>query len=303
MSIPTVRDRITQTAIKLIMEPIFEPQFEPNSFGFRPNKSAHNAVDEIVKYLNYGCENVIDADISGCFDNIDRHKLMEQVAKRISDGSLLHLIRKFIDAGIMEDSDIHSLDRGVPQGSPLSPLLANIYLDQLDKQWKASGLQNRYGENAHLIRYADDYIIIMSGNPAVAKKKLDEIMESMNLTMNTEKTRIVKAEDGFDFLGFHFVRHYAVRRGKRTTRWFPSERSKWKIKETIRNITNRRNLSAVTLRRVRKSSFPFLPDGETTLHTAQYQKNSTRYGTMPKTDSCICIADSTTYREDGGMKT
>ena len=151
--------------------------------------------------------------------------------------------------------------------------------------------------------YADDYIVIMSGNPAVAKKKLDGIMESMNLTMNTETTRIVKAEDGFDFLGFHFVRHYAVRSGKRTTGWFPSERSKWKIKETIRNITNRRNLSAVTLRRVRKSSFPFLPDGETTLHTAQYQKNFTRYGTMPKTCLCICIADSTTYREDGGMKT
>ena len=189
-----------------------------------------------MKYLNYGCENVIDADISGCFDNIDRHKLMEQVAKRISDGSLLHLIRQFIDAGIMEDSELHSQDRGVPQGSPLSPLLANIYLDQLDKKSKASELQNRYGENANLIRYADDYIIIMSGNPAVAKKKLDEIMESMNFKMNAEKTRIVKAEDGFDFLGFHFVSHYAERTGKRTTRWSPSERSKWKIKETIRNI-------------------------------------------------------------------
>ena len=104
------------------------------------------------------------------------------------------------------------------KASPLSPLLANIYLDQLNKQWMASGLQNRYGENDRLIRYADDYLIIMSANHVVAKKKLDGIMESMNLTMNTETTRIVKAEDGFDFLGFHFVRHHAVRRGKRTTR-------------------------------------------------------------------------------------
>ena len=106
--------------------------------------------------------------------------------------------------------------------------------------------------------YADDYLIIMSGNPAVAKKKLDWIMESMNLTMNTEKTRIVKAEDGFDFLGFHFVRHYAVRSGKRTTRWFPSERSKWKIKETIRNITNRRNLSVVTPEESKEIIIPIL---------------------------------------------
>ena len=156
LSIPTVKDRITQTAIKIIIEPIFETQFEPNSFGFRPDKSAHDAVDEIVKYLNYGCEHVIDADISACFDNIDKHKLMEQVAKRISDGAMLHIIRQFLDAGIMDDNEIHTQDKGTPQGSPLSPLLANIYLDQLDKKWKSSGLQNRYGEDAHLIRYADD---------------------------------------------------------------------------------------------------------------------------------------------------
>ena len=242
------------------LEPIFESQFEPNSFGFRPNKSAHDAVDEIVKYLNYGCEHVIDADISQCFDNIDKHRLMGQVEKRISDGTLLHLIRQFIDTGIMEDSEIHSQDRGIPQGSPLSLLLANIYLDQLDKQWKASGLQNRYGENAHLIRYADDYLVIMSGNPAMVKKKLDEIMDSMDLTMNTEKTRIVKAEDGFDFLGFHFVRHYARRRGKLTTRWFPSERSKWRIRERIRDLTNRRNLSIATPEEIREVLIPILTE-------------------------------------------
>ncbi len=128
LSIPTVKDRITQTAIKIIIEPIFEPQFEPYSFGFRPDISAHNTVDEMVKYLNYGCENIIDADITACFDNIDKSRLMEQVATRISDGALLNLIRQFIDAGIMENNEIHQQDKGTPQGSPLSPLLANICL-------------------------------------------------------------------------------------------------------------------------------------------------------------------------------
>ncbi|MHB8560846.1 MAG: group II intron reverse transcriptase/maturase, partial [Thermoplasmataceae archaeon] len=246
LSIPTVKDRITQTAIKIIIEPIFETQFEPNSFGFRPDKSAHDAVDEIVKYLNFGCEHVIDADISACFDNIDKHKLMEQVAKRISDGAMLHIIRQFLDAGIMEDNEIHSQDKGTPQGSPLSPLLANIYLDQLDKQWKSSGLQNRYGEDAHLIRYADDYLVLLTGNPAVAKKKLDEIMQDLDLTMNAEKTRIVKAEEGFDFLGFRFVRQYSQWRKKRVTRWFPSPKSEMKIRERILALTGNNALALTT---------------------------------------------------------
>ena len=258
LSIPTVKDRITQTAIKIIIEPIFETQFEPNSFGFRPNKSAHNAVDEIVKYLNYGCENVIDADITACFDNIDKHKLMEQVAKRISDGAMLHIIRQFLDAGIMEDNEIHSQDQGTPQGSPLSPLLANIYLDQLDKQWKASGLQSRYTEDAHLIRYADDYLILMSGNTAVAKKKLDEIMGKLDLTMNTEKTHIVKAEEGFDFLGFRFVRQYSRWRKKKVTRWFPSPKSEMRIRERILALTGNNALARTTPEEAKETLIPIL---------------------------------------------
>ena len=150
---------------------------------------------------------MIDTDISQCFDNIDKHKLMEQVAGRISDGSLLHLIRQFIDAGIMEDNEIHSLDHGTPQGSPLSPLLANIYLDQLDKQWKASGLWK--GEKAHLIRYADDLLILIGGNPQYPYKKLQNIIGNLGLALNTEKTHLVEAEEGFDFLGFRFVRQYS----------------------------------------------------------------------------------------------
>ena len=234
-SIPAIKDRITQTALKIIIEPIFETQFEPNSFGFRPDKSAHDAVDEIVKYLNYGCENVIGADISQCFDNIDKHRLMEQVARRISDGAMLHIIRLFLDAGIMEDNEIHSQDKGTPQGSPLSPLLANIYLDQLDKQWKATGLWK--GEDAHLIRYADDLLILVGGNPQYPYTKLQNIIEDLGLALNTEKTRIVKAEEGFDFLGFRFVRQYSSWKRKRVTRWFPSPKSELKIRKRILSLT------------------------------------------------------------------
>ena len=258
LSIPTVKDRITQTAIKLIIEPIFEPQFEPYSFGFRPDKSAHNAVDEIVKYLNFGCENIIDADITACFDNIDRHKLMEQVAKRISDGALLHLIRQFLDAGIMEDNEIHTQDRGTPQGSPLSPLLANIYLDQLDKKWKATGLSNKYGGDAHLIRYADDFVILTSSEPETSRKKLDEIMIDIDLNLNTEKTHIVKSEVGFDFLGFRFVRQYSKWRKKKVTKWFPSSRSELKIREKIFNLTDNKARSHMTPEDAGNSLIPVL---------------------------------------------
>lgn len=256
LSIPTVRDRITQTAIKIIIEPIFETQFEPNSFGFRPDKSAHDAVDEVVKYMNYGCEHIIDADISACFDNIDKHRLMERVSKRISDGAMLHIIRLFLDAGIMEDNEIHSQDRGTPQGSPLSPLLANIYLDQLDKQWKASGLWK--GEDAHLIRYADDLLILIGGNTKYPYTKLQNIIEGIGLTLNTEKTRQVEAEEGFDFLGFRFVRQYSSWKRKRVTRWFPSPKSELKIRERILSLTGNGARSLATPEEAKEILIPVL---------------------------------------------
>lgn len=256
LSIPTVKDRIVQTAIKIIIEPIFETQFEPNSFGFRPNRSAHDAVDEIVKYMNYGCEHVIDADISACFDNIDKHRLMEQVARRISDGAMLHLIRLFLDAGIMEDNELHTQDRGTPQGSPLSPLLANVYLDQLDKKWKASGLWK--GEDAHLIRYADDLLILVGGNPEFPYTKLQNIIEDLGLTLNPEKTRLVEAEEGFEFLGFRFVRQYSRWRKKRVTRWFPSSKSEMRIREEIRSLTDSNARSLMTPEDARDTLIPVL---------------------------------------------
>ena len=160
LGIPTVKDRVVQTAVKLVIEPVFEVDFEDCSYGFRPGRSAHNAVDEVVKYLNFGCEHIIDADISGCFDNIPKHPLMMAVARRIVDGSTLALIRSFLDAGVMDDNEFSDTAAGTPQGSPISPLLANIYLDHLDKRWKNA----QHTTETHLIRYCDDYVILGKGS-------------------------------------------------------------------------------------------------------------------------------------------
>ena len=240
LGIPTVRDRVVQTAGKLVLEPIFEAGFEPNSFGFRPGKSAHHAVREVVKYLNYGCERVVDADITGCFDNIPKGRLMEQVAKRVADGSVLSLVRLFLDAGMVEGDVLSNPEAGTPQGSPLSPLLANIYLDQLDKAWERTGATHpgsRWRADAHLVRYADDFVILASRSAPEVLELLKEIVEGLGLTLSPEKTRVVEAEDGFDFLGFRFRRRPSARTGRRTTTWFPSPKSEAAVKARIREET------------------------------------------------------------------
>ncbi len=253
LGIPTVKDRVVQTATKLVLEPIFEADFEPNSYGFRPGKSAHDAVYEAIKWMNFGCGQVIDADIKGCFDNIPKAALMDTVARRVVDGATLKLIRMWLDCGMLEGSLLQNPDRGTPQGSPLSPLLANIYLDQLDKEWKESGLTERKSADAHLVRYADDFVILGARNQEKAKEVLERIIGNLGLTLSAEKTRIVRAEDGFDFLGFHFEREYDPRRGKRVTRWYPSEKSEKAIRERITKMTRTETLADSTVYEVKES--------------------------------------------------
>ena len=253
LGIPTVKDRVVQTAAKLVLEPIFEADFEANSYGFRPGKSAHDAVDEVTKWLNFGCEQGIDADINGCFDNIPKPALMDAVARRVVDGATLKLIRMWLDCGLLEGGLLQNSDRGTPQGSPLSPLLANIYLDQLDKGWKKGGLTERGSADAHLVRYADDFVILGARNPKAAEEVLERIIENLGLTLSAEKTRIVRAEDGFDFLGFHFERKYDPRRGKRVTRWYPSERSEKAIRRRIAQMTRTKALASSTVYEVKES--------------------------------------------------
>jgi group II intron reverse transcriptase/maturase len=212
-----VKDRVVQTAAKLVLEPIFEPDFEPNSYGFRPDKSAHEAVTEIVKWLNFGCEQGIDADITAFFDTIPKGLLIREVARRVVNGAMLHLVKQWLDAGILDGGVMTHSESGTPQGSPLSPLLANIHLDRLDKQWGQSGLPARNRADAHLVRYADDFVVVGKRGMKEAMAKLTEIIGGIGLTLSTEKTRLVNAGEGFDFLGFHFVRHYSRRREKRVT--------------------------------------------------------------------------------------
>ncbi|MFQ6106668.1 MAG: reverse transcriptase domain-containing protein, partial [Thermoplasmata archaeon] len=187
-----------------------------------------------------GCVNVLDGDIAAYFDSIPHDRLMEQVSRRIADGYILALIRAWLRSGVLEKGRLYHADRGTPQGGVISPLLANIYLHQFDRKWKEDGMEKRYGYNAHLVRYADDFVILTNKSMDAPYEKVKEIMNSLGLTLNEEKTRIIHARDGFDFLGFRFVRRFSKKYGKDKTYRFPSHKSILSVKEKIRKATDKR---------------------------------------------------------------
>lgn len=235
LSIPTVKDRVAQAALKLILEPIFEAGFEEVSYGFRPNRSAQQAALEVRKYLNFGYKEVIEADIEDCFGSIPHKELLDMVAKRVVDGKILWLIKLFLKAGVMKEVGISRNDKGIPQGGVISPLLANVYLDNLDKEWKP--LNNV----ARLIRYADDLVIITKYKADGYKVKLKQRIEQMKLRLKAEKTQIVNpCGQAFSFLGFSFVRAISKKSNKLTTYYFPSEKTITAIKRKVRQIANYR---------------------------------------------------------------
>lgn len=203
LGIPTVRDRIIQMACKLVIEPIFEADFKDCSFGFRPGKSAKQALDRIRKACNRKGNWVVDADIQGYFDNINQEKLLKLVEMRISDKRILKLIRQWLKAGVMEEGNIKHSELGTPQGGVISPLLANIYLNYLDKLWEKNGAG--IGE---LTRYADDFVIVCKTRKDAIRALaiVQAIMKRLELTMHPTKTRLVgmwSGKEGFDFLGMH----------------------------------------------------------------------------------------------------
>lgn len=236
LGIPNIRDRIVQASVKLLIEPIFEADFLPMSYGFRPGKSAKDATKEIYKWLNYGHIYVLDADIEHCFDEIPHDKLLKAVSRRISDKYVLKLISMWLKSSILEDGNYRKVKKGTPQGGVISPLLANIYLDQLDKWWVHQGMTRRSGCNARMVRYADDIVILSSKPTPIPEETLRKLLSLLELNLSEKKTRFVEAKDGFDFLGFRFVRRFSSEYGKPKTYFFPSSKSVAKAKGRIREI-------------------------------------------------------------------
>jgi RNA-directed DNA polymerase len=235
-------------AMKLVVEPIFEADFCASSYGFRPKKSAHDAVDDVALSLNRGYTEVIDADLSKYFDTIPHANLMAVVAERICDGAILHQIQMWLKAPVIEvgrDGTKRNVGggkgnrKGTPQGGVISPLLANIYLHLLDRIWERRNLQQRLG--ARIVRYADDIVLLCRRNrsPEVMVV-LQQILSRLELTLNATKTKIVNAFDGeFDFLGFTIW----MGKGRKTGRYYPhvqpSKKTCQKIKDRITDLTQR----------------------------------------------------------------
>lgn len=245
LGIPTVRDRVAQMAAKLILEPIFEADFCDSSYGFRPRRSAHDAADAIADALRTDHTQVIDADLSKYFDTIPHAKLLAVVAERVADGAMLGLLKLWLKAPMMEEDEDGTRRNaggghrhGTPQGGVISPLLANLYLHLLDRLWERHHLERRYG--AKLVRYADDLVILCRREPERPFALLQQVLGRLDLTLNAEKTRIVDAREGFDFLGFRFQVRKSRFSGKVYPHVEPTKRAQQRLRDTVRTLTERR---------------------------------------------------------------
>jgi group II intron reverse transcriptase/maturase len=254
LGIPTIRDRVAQMAVKLVIEPIFEADFCESSYGFRPKRSAQDAVDDIAISLNRGYTQVIDADLSKYFDTIPHANLMATVAERISDGAILHLIKVWLKAPVIEE-DRDGTKRttgggrgnrkGTPQGGVISPLLSNIYLHLLDRIWERRKLKAKLG--AHLVRYADDFVVLCRQDVDRPMEVVQKVLDRLGLDLNAEKTHVVDATQGsFDFLGFEIRIARSWRTGGKYANVQPSRKSLKTIKTRLTSMT-RRELTWVPL--------------------------------------------------------
>ena len=250
LGIPTVKDRVVQMAVKVVIEPIFEADFEENSYGFRPKRDAHQAMDDLSLHLRMGKTQVIDADISRYFDTISHDKLLALVAERIVDRDILRLIKMWLRAPVVEEGEdgkrrYQGNDKGTPQGGVISPLLANIYLHVLDRIWKENKVQEKYG--ARLIRYADDFVVLCWGPAEKILRGVRIVLAGLRLRLNEEKTRVVDARgERFNFLGFtvQVVRH--TRTGRSFPLIGPSKKAQAKVKAEIKALTCRQTLRIPT---------------------------------------------------------
>ena len=252
LGIPTARDRTVQAALKLVLEPIFEADFKPCSYGFRPRRRAQDAIEEIFFYTTHSYEWVLEGDIKSCFDEIDHTALMGRVRRRIGDKRVLSLVKAFLKAGILgEDQVARDTVTGTPQGGILSPLLANIALSVLDEhfmgQWESWGgtwkrRQRRLNglANYRLVRYADDFVVLVSGtgeHTEALRQEVAAVLAPMGLRLSEEKTVITHIDEGFDFLGFHIQRKLKEGTNRRTLYTYPSKTALQAIKAKVRVLT------------------------------------------------------------------
>jgi len=236
LGIPTVRDRVVQTALRHVLEPIFEQDFAEHSYGFRPGRGCQDALRRVDQLLKSGHYHVVDADLKSYFDTIPHERLMERIRSKVVDGRVLHLLEQFLTQGVLDGLKEWTPDEGTPQGAVISPLLANIYLDPLDHLLAEQGLA--------MVRYADDFVILCR-TPEEAQRALALVQQwttQVGLTLHPTKTRLVDIrKESFEFLGYHFERT------KSGINHWPKKKSLDKLKDTLREKTKRTNGSALQI--------------------------------------------------------
>jgi len=248
LGIPPLRDRVCETAAMLVLEPIFEADLPSEQYAYRAGRNALDAVKEVHSLLNTGHREIIDADLSDYFGSIPHSELMKSVARRVVDRRVLHLLKMWLEAPVEETDERGRKKRttqnrdsgkGIPQGSPISPLLANLYMRRFVLGWKKLGLERRFG--ARIVTYADDLVICCMHGADKALVALRRLMKRLKLTVNEEKTRTCRVpEESFDFLGYTFGRCYSTQTGRAYIGTRPSKRSIKRIIESIRAQTDRR---------------------------------------------------------------
>ena len=248
LGIPTIKDRVAQVAAVIVLEAIFEADLTEEQYAYRPQRSAHDAINEVQGLLNRGYREVVDADLSSYFDTIPHHELMKSLARRISDGAMLELIKSWLEMAVEEDDGKgdkrrttanKDSARGTPQGAPISPLLANLYMRRFLLGWKQAGWEKKL--QARIVNYADDFVILCRAKAEQAREAMEKMMQKMKLSVNQQKTRICRVpEESFDFLGYTMGRCYVARSGRSYIGTKPSKKRVARICGKISQMTQRR---------------------------------------------------------------
>jgi len=247
LGISTVRDRVCMTAAMLVLEPIFEADLPPEQYAYRPGRNAQQAAIEVEERLHRGQTDVVDADLADYFGSIPHAELMKSLARRIVDRRVLHLIKMWLGCAVEETDDrgrkkrtteAKDSGRGIPQGSPISPLLSNLYMRRFVLAWKKLGLERKLG--SRIVAYADDLVILCTrGEAEEALQRMREIMGQLKLTVNEEKTRICKVPEGqFEFLGYTFGRRYSPKTGRAYIALWPSKKSIRRMVQKVHELTD-----------------------------------------------------------------